>query len=69
MITIIEKAGNVNNSNQLIMQIGSAAELNDLPTTNSEGTLGQRASVGSIAYTAGLKQIWHLSDTDEWVEF
>lgn len=69
MITIRAVAGVENSSAHREFQITSEADLVDLPTnTTKSPVLNIKCAVGSIAYTAGFKQIWHLSDTGEWVE-
>lgn len=69
MIVIRKIAGDEANSNHMEFQIGSEAELADLPTTTKKDPeTDMCAAVGSIAYTAGFKKIWHLSDTDVWEE-
>ena len=69
IITIRAVAGVENSSAHREFQISSAADLADLPTNLKKSpVLNIKCAVGSIAYTAGFKQIWHLSDTGEWVE-
>lgn len=68
MITICSVAGNESPGHRAF-QISSEADLVDLPThLTKSSVLNIKCDIGSIAYTAGYKQIWHLSDTGEWVE-
>lgn len=69
MITIRKLAGKESNTDHIEFQITSEADLADLPTNKKVSDVQDvDCAVGSIAYTAGFKRIWHLSDTGEWVE-
>lgn len=69
MITIRAVAGEENSSAHREFQVTSEADLADLPThLKKSPVLNIMCAIGSIAYTAGFKKIWHLSDTGEWVE-